>query len=113
MILGEQVSGNTSTFTDKMNAQAKAFHMKHTHFVNPAGAANDLLGQQAPKKYRKDIYPKSTSEDIAILSHHLIAKHPKILNITQLSQDTQKVILLTILIYQLNMSPLLKKVQMD
>ncbi|MBB4832076.1 D-alanyl-D-alanine carboxypeptidase (penicillin-binding protein 5/6) [Staphylococcus hominis] len=90
MILGEQVSGNTSTFTDKMNAQAKAFHMKHTHFVNPAGAANDLLGQQAPKKYKKDIYPKSTSEDIAILSHHLIAKHPKILNITQLSQDTQK-----------------------
>ena len=34
MILGEQVSGNTSTFTDKMNAQAKAFHMKHTYFVN-------------------------------------------------------------------------------
>ena len=32
MILGEQVSGNTSTFTDKMNAQAKAFHMKHTYF---------------------------------------------------------------------------------
>ncbi|MCI2899780.1 penicillin-binding protein PBP4 [Staphylococcus hominis] len=90
MILGEQVSGNTSTFTDKMNAQAKAFHMKHTYFVNPAGAANDLLGQQAPKKYKQDIYPKSTAEDIAILSHHLIAKHPKFLNITQLSQDTQK-----------------------
>ena len=90
MILGEQVSGNTSTFTDKMNAQAKAFHMKYTYFVNPAGAANDLLGQQAPKKYKQDIYPKSTAEDIAILSHHLIAKHPNILNITQLSQDTQK-----------------------
>ena len=90
MILGEQVSGNTSTFTDKMNAQAKAFHMKHTYFVNPAGAANDLLGQQAPKKYKQDIYPKSTAEDIAILSHHLIAKHPKFLKITQLSQDTQK-----------------------
>lgn len=90
MILGEQVSGSTSTFTDKMNAQAKAFHMNHTYFVNPAGAANDLLGQQAPKKYKKDIYPKSTAEDIAILSHHLIAKHPEILKITQLSQDTQK-----------------------
>ena len=69
MILGEQVSGNTSTFTDKMNAQAKAFHMKHTHFVNPAGAANDLLGQQAPKKYRKIFILKVRQK---ILRYYLI-----------------------------------------
>ena len=62
------------------------------------------LDNKHQKKYKQDIYPKSTAEDIAILSHHLIAKHPKFLNITQLSQDTQKVILLIILIYQLNMS---------
>ena len=90
MILGEQVSGNTSTFTDKMNKQAKVFHMNHTYLVNPAGAANDLLGQHAPKSYKNDIYPKSTAKDMTILSHYLIAKHPEVLKITQLNQDTQK-----------------------
>lgn len=90
LILGEKVSGNTSTFTDKMNQQAQIFKMYNTHFVNPAGAQNNLLGQCAPARYRNQIYPTSTSKDMTILAHELIAKHPEILKVTQLPQDTQK-----------------------
>ncbi|GGG98329.1 DUF1958 domain-containing protein [Staphylococcus pragensis] len=90
LILGEKVSGNTSAFTDKMNQQAQIFNMYNTHFVNPAGAQNNLLGQCAPSRYRNQIYPTSTSKDMTILAHELIAKHPEILKVTQMLQDTQK-----------------------
>ena len=35
MILGEKVSGDNNTFTNKMNQQAKSFNMTNTNFVNP------------------------------------------------------------------------------
>ncbi|MCJ1655374.1 penicillin-binding protein PBP4 [Staphylococcus sp. NRL 21/187] len=90
IILGEKVSGNTSTFTDKMNQQAKIFNMDNSHFINPAGAQNNLLGEFTPSKYKKQDYPTSTAKDMTILAHELIAQHPELLKVTQLSQDTQK-----------------------
>ncbi|UDI77259.1 DUF1958 domain-containing protein [Staphylococcus taiwanensis] len=90
IILGEQVSGSTSTFTEKMNQQAKDFKMTNTSFINPAGADNAALGKYAPSKYQSQRHPVSTAKDINILMHHMIAKHPEILDITKMSQDTQK-----------------------
>ena len=55
MILGEKVSGDNNTFTNKMNQQAKSFNMANTNFVNPAGAQNSLLDQYAPSKFKNKI----------------------------------------------------------
>lgn len=52
MILGEKVSGDNNTFTNKMNQQAKSFNMTNTNFVNPAGTQNSLLDQYAPSKFK-------------------------------------------------------------
>jgi D-alanyl-D-alanine carboxypeptidase (penicillin-binding protein 5/6) len=43
LILANEVSDNTSDFTDKMNEKAKEIGMKDTHFVNPTGAENKQL----------------------------------------------------------------------
>ena len=55
MILGENVSGDNNTFTNKMNQQAKSFNMTNTNFVNPAGTQNSLLDQYAPSKFKNKI----------------------------------------------------------
>ena len=55
MILGEKVSGDNNTFTNKMNQQAKSFNMTNTNFVNPAGTQNSLLDQYAPSKFKNKI----------------------------------------------------------
>ena len=90
LILGEKVSGSTSTFTDKMNQQAKTFHMKDTHFTSPAGADTELLGSSAPQKYKKQGKTSSTSKDMNIMMYHMIKEHPEILKTTQNKSDTQK-----------------------
>ena len=88
MILGEKISGNNDAFTNKMNQQAQSFHMTNTNFVNPAGAQNSLLGQYAPSKFKNQEYPKSTAKDMNILMQQLISKHPEVLQISKLIQDT-------------------------
>ncbi|PTK63243.1 D-alanyl-D-alanine carboxypeptidase [Staphylococcus haemolyticus] len=90
MILGEKVSGDNNTFTNKMNQQAKSFNMDNTNFVNPAGAQNSLLDQYAPSKFKKQDYPKSTAKDMNLLMQALIKKYPQILQISKLPRDTQK-----------------------
>lgn len=90
MILGEKISGNNDAFTNKMNQQAQSFHMTNTNFVNPAGAQNRLLGQYAPSKFKNQEYPKSTAKDMNILMQKLISKHPEVLQISKLTQDTQQ-----------------------
>lgn len=90
MILGEKVSGDNNTFTNKMNQQAKSFNMTNTNFVNPAGAQNSLLDQYAPSKFKKQDFPKSTAKDMNLLMQALIKKYPQILQISKLPQDTQK-----------------------
>ncbi|MDN8760356.1 penicillin-binding protein, partial [Staphylococcus aureus] len=61
-----------------------------TNFVNPAGAQNSLLGQYAPSKFKNQEYPKSTAKDMNILMQQLISKHPEVLQISKLTQDTQQ-----------------------
>ena len=90
MILGEKVSGDNNTFTNKMNQQAKSFNMTNTNFVNPAGAQNSLLDQYAPSKFKKQDFPKSTAKDMNLLMQALIKKYPKILQISKLTRDTQR-----------------------
>ncbi|MHB7935659.1 penicillin-binding protein PBP4 [Staphylococcus haemolyticus] len=90
MILGEKVSGDNNTFTNKMNQQAKSFNMTNTNFVNPAGAQNSLLDQYAPSKFKKQDFPKSTAKDMNLLMQALIKKYPQILQISKLPRDTQK-----------------------
>ncbi|TRL78606.1 penicillin-binding protein PBP4 [Staphylococcus haemolyticus] len=90
MILGEKVSGDNNTFTNKMNQQAKSFNMDNTNFVNPAGGQNSLLDQYAPSKFKKQDYPKSTAKDMNLLMQALIKKYPQILQISKLPRDTQK-----------------------
>ncbi|WP_326008132.1 penicillin-binding protein PBP4 [Staphylococcus haemolyticus] len=90
MILGEKVSGDNNTFTNKMNQQAKSFNMDNTNFVNPAGAQNSLFDQYAPSKFKKQDYPKSTAKDMNLLMQALIKKYPQILQISKLPRDTQK-----------------------
>jgi D-alanyl-D-alanine carboxypeptidase (penicillin-binding protein 5/6) len=90
MILGEKVSGDNNTFTNKMNQQAKSFNMTNTNFVNPAGAQNSLLDQYAPSKFKKQDFPKSTAKDMNLLMQALIKKYPQILQISKLPRDTQR-----------------------
>ncbi|WP_053017449.1 penicillin-binding protein PBP4 [Staphylococcus haemolyticus] len=90
MILGEKVSGDNNTFTNKMNQQAKSFNMTNTNFVNPAGAQNSLLDQYAPSKFKKQDFPKSTAKDMNLLMQALIKKYPQILQISKLLRDTQR-----------------------
>ncbi|MEJ7422312.1 penicillin-binding protein PBP4 [Staphylococcus haemolyticus] len=90
MILGEKVSGDNNTFTNKMNQQAKSFNMTNTNFVNPAGAQNSLLDQYAPSKFKKQDFPKSTAKDMNLLMQTLIKKYPQILQISKLPRDTQR-----------------------
>ena len=90
MILGEKVSGDNNTFTNKMNQQAKSFNMTNTNFVNPAGTQNSLLDQYAPSKFKKQDFPKSTAKDMNLLMQALIKKYPQILQISKLPRDTQR-----------------------
>lgn len=90
MILGEKVSGDNNTFTNKMNQQAKSFNMTNTNFVNPAGTQNSLLDQYASSKFKKQDFPKSTAKDMNLLMQALIKKYPQILQISKLPRDTQR-----------------------
>jgi len=61
--LAEHVAGTEKAFADIMNAQAKRIGMKDTHFVNATGLPD------------ADHY--TTANDIALLSHAMIAEFPE------------------------------------
>lgn len=61
--LAEHAYGSESSFVKKMNAEAAKLGMKNTHFVNVTGWPD------------KDHY--STANDLALLTHKLIATYPK------------------------------------
>src|SRR5699024_3142001 len=79
LILGQEVSGNLSDFTDAMNKKAKSIGMKDTHFVNPTGAENKQLKDFAPKKYKNEENNTSTAKDFAISAQRTIQDTPKII----------------------------------
>ncbi len=89
LILANEVSGNTSDFTDKMNEKAKSIGMKDTHFVNPTGAENNQLKDFAPKKYKAEDSTTSTAKDFDILAQRTIKDTPKILYFTKQLAPTQ------------------------
>lgn len=89
LILGEKIDGSTSKFTDRMNEKAKELGMNHTHFTNPSGASNDLLKPYEPKKYKDEAKTKTTSQDISLLIHSLLKKHPEVINYTKLTHGKQ------------------------
>ena len=97
MILGEKVSGDNNTFTNKMNQQAKSFNMTNTNFVNPAGAQNSLLDHMHLQNL-KTRFPKSTAKDMNLLMQALI-KYPQILQISKLTRILKEEILLKVRIY--------------
>ncbi|SCS24949.1 penicillin-binding protein PBP4 [Staphylococcus caeli] len=89
LILANEVSDNTSDFTDKMNETAKSLGMKDTHFVNPTGAENKQLQEFAPAKYNNEDNNTSTAKDFGILSQHAVQDTPKILYFTKQLAPTQ------------------------
>lgn len=89
LILGEKVSGDTSKFTDLMNTKAKALGMTNTHFTNPSGANNQLIRQFTPTKYKHETFSHTTAQDMALLTHQLLAQYPEVLKYTALESDSQ------------------------
>lgn len=89
LILANEVSKNTSEFTDLMNKKAKSIGMKDTHFVNPTGADNAQLEDFAPKKYTDEDNSMSSTRDFEILSQRSIQDTPKILYFTKQTAPTQ------------------------
>lgn len=89
LILANEVSKNTSEFTDLMNKKAKSIGMKDTHFVNPTGADNAQLEDFAPKKYTDEDNSVSSTRDFEILSQRSIQDTPKILYFTKQTAPTQ------------------------
>ena len=89
LILGEKIDGSTSKFTDRMNEKGKELGMNHTHFTNPSGASNDLLKPYEPEKYKDEAKTKTTSQDISLLIHSLLKKHPEVINYTKLTHGKQ------------------------
>lgn len=64
--LAERVSGTLPKFIQRMNQEAEALGMKHTHFSNPAGISMD------------DHY--STAHDLALLGRALTTETPEYLH---------------------------------
>lgn len=64
--LAEKISGSVPQFVERMNQEAQALGMTHTHFQNPAGIT-------MPEHY-------STATDLAKLSQALVNETPEYLN---------------------------------
>lgn len=63
IVIAEGISGSEERFAEKMNAEAKAIGLSHSHFVNPHGLP--APGQQV------------TMRDLAVLSEYLINTFPE------------------------------------
>ncbi|WP_245396703.1 D-alanyl-D-alanine carboxypeptidase family protein [Jiella sonneratiae] len=63
IVIAEGLSGSEQGFAEKMNAEAKAIGLSHSHFVNPHGLPAE--GQQV------------TMRDLALLAEYLIKTFPE------------------------------------
>ncbi len=72
--LAEKVSGSEEAFVSMMNQKAKDLGMSDTNFLDCTGLTDE--GHY------------STANDIAVMSRELIMKHPKVLELTTIWQDT-------------------------
>ena len=79
--LAEAVAGTESDFVKLMNDKAKELELKSTNFINSSGLTKD--GQEN----------KMSTNDIFLLSKHIIEKYPEVLeyaNVTVLEQPDRK-----------------------
>ena len=63
IVIAEGLAGSVEAFADRMNAEATALGLSHSHFVNPHGLP-------APGQ-------KVTMRDLAVLAEHLIKTFPE------------------------------------
>ncbi|WAP67655.1 D-alanyl-D-alanine carboxypeptidase family protein [Jiella pelagia] len=63
IVIAEGLAGSVPQFAEKMNAEAKAIGLSHSHFVNPHGLPAE--GQQV------------TMRDLAVLAEYLIKTFPE------------------------------------
>lgn len=89
LVLADDVDGDITKFTDRMNSTAKSLGMHHTHFTNPSGASNELLQPFISKDYKDETISKSTAQDMAILSQALLKQYPEVLKYSKLETDKQ------------------------
>ncbi|WP_251943222.1 MULTISPECIES: DUF1958 domain-containing protein [Staphylococcus] len=89
LVLAEEIDGNSSHFTNRMNKKAKQIGMQNTHFTNPSGANIKLLKPFAPKQYQNQTYSYTTANDMSLLSHYILNHYPEALKITSLKSDLQ------------------------
>ncbi|GGH79232.1 D-alanyl-D-alanine carboxypeptidase (penicillin-binding protein 5/6) [Pullulanibacillus pueri] len=72
MAMAEHLAGSEKSFVKKMNKEAKALGLKHTHFSNPTGLPTD------------DHY--STAHDMAMMAKALL-NYPEVLKYTSTYED--------------------------
>ena len=89
LILGRTLDGHRAKFTDSMKDTAKKTGMTPTHFTNPSGASNDLLKTYAPKAYKDETKTTTTAQDMSLLVHRLLKRHPDVLKYTKLTHGEQ------------------------
>lgn len=83
--------GDDASFLDLMNKTAKDLGMTNTHFNNASGAvASAFEGYYAPAGYNHEFPNDTTAKDLAILSYHLLKKHPEVLEFTKNPKVTVK-----------------------
>ncbi|WP_053217494.1 D-alanyl-D-alanine carboxypeptidase family protein [Virgibacillus senegalensis] len=85
--LAEAVAGSEQEFVSTMNHTAKALGMEDTVFVNSTGLNNQDLG---PYRYDNLEYSDNTMsvKDVATLALALLNKHPEIVEVSSLANDT-------------------------
>ncbi|MGJ5700419.1 DUF1958 domain-containing protein [Staphylococcus chromogenes] len=89
IILSEYFAQDSLKFTRDMNKKAAILGMNNSFFTNPTGADNEMLYPYFPKKYKGKSKSITTAYDMAILTHYIIKKQSKILNVTKLPEDKQ------------------------
>ncbi|WP_085520566.1 D-alanyl-D-alanine carboxypeptidase family protein [Tuberibacillus sp. Marseille-P3662] len=80
--LAEKVAGSEKQFVKRMNQTADEMGLEQTQFVNSTGLSNQDL-----ERFYSTGSPNASNvmstQDIAVLAHHLIQSYPEALNISQ------------------------------
>ena len=83
--LAEVASGSESAHVEKMNAQAAAWGLENTHFVNVTGLTMRDYGVLQLPGVGVNEYNQSTAREVAAMSRNIIMEYPQMLDITSQS----------------------------
>lgn len=86
MTLAQAVAGRQRAFIDQMNAQARRWQLPQTHFYTSCGLANNEVGNLAYPGAARKAENKASAQAVALLSQHLLADFPEVLQTTSVSQ---------------------------